>query len=114
VDDIVMFDQLDKAAIHAIIDIELRGFYKRLENLGYKLILADAAKEFIASKGYDVQFGARPLKRAVQKYLEDELAELIIKSDLKEGSVISVDMDAENQKIVLKVVPEEVVLEVSK
>jgi ATP-dependent Clp protease ATP-binding subunit ClpC len=113
VDDIVMFDQLDKTAIHAIIDIELRSFYKRLENLGYRLTLSDAVKEFIASKGYDVQFGARPLKRAVQKYLEDELAELIIKSDLREGSTISVDINAENQKIILNVVPEKVALVVS-
>jgi ATP-dependent Clp protease ATP-binding subunit ClpC len=110
VDDIVMFDQLDKTAIHAIIDIELSGFYKRLEALGYKLILSDAAKEFIASKGYDVQFGARPLKRAVQKYLEDELAELIIKSDLKEGVTITVDFDAENQKVVLQVTPEQMAM----
>jgi ATP-dependent Clp protease ATP-binding subunit ClpC len=107
VDDIVMFDQLDKTAIHAIIDIELQGFYKRLENMGYRLTLSAAAKEFIASKGYDVQFGARPLKRAIQKYLEDELAELIIQSDLKEGASITVDLDAENQKICLNVATKE-------
>jgi ATP-dependent Clp protease ATP-binding subunit ClpC len=102
VDDIVMFDQLDKEAIHKIIDIELRGFYKRVENLGYQLNITDKAKEFIASKGYDVQFGARPLKRAIQKYLEDELAEMIIKANVKEGEAIAVDFDQENQKIFFK------------
>ncbi|MDR0866265.1 MAG: ATP-dependent Clp protease ATP-binding subunit [Candidatus Symbiothrix sp.] len=100
VDDIVMFDQLDKQSIYKIIDIELKGFYKRVENLGYKIEITDKAKDFIATKGYDVQFGARPLKRAIQKYLEDELAEMIIKSNVKEGDTITVDFDAENQKIV--------------
>ncbi|GHT50863.1 ATP-dependent Clp protease ClpC [Bacteroidia bacterium] len=99
VDDIIMFDQLDKESIYKIIDIELKDFYKRLKNLGYKLDITEKAKEFIASKGYDVQFGARPLKRAIQKYLEDELAEMIIKSDLKEGDAITIDFDSENQKI---------------
>ena len=103
VDDIVMFDQLDKDAIYKIIDIELAGFYQRIEALGYKLILSDKAKEFIASKGYDVQFGARPLKRAIQKYLEDELAEMIIKSGIKEGDTVLVDFDSENQKITTEV-----------
>jgi len=99
VDDVVMFDQLDKEAIYKIIDIELKGFYSRIENLGYKLTITDKAKEFIASKGYDIQFGARPLKRAIQKYLEDELAEMIIKSSVKEGDAITVDFDTENQQI---------------
>ncbi len=103
VDDIVMFDQLDKDAIYKIIDLELKGFYKRVENLGYKLTITDKAKEFIASKGYDVQFGARPLKRAIQKYLEDELAEMIIKASVVEGDSIMVDFDAENQKIITQV-----------
>lgn len=103
VDDIVMFDQLDREAIHKIIDIELKGFYNRIEKLGYKLSITDKAKEFIASKGYDVQFGARPLKRAIQKYLEDELAEMIIKSNVKEGDSIMVDFDSENQKIITSV-----------
>ena len=103
VDDIVMFDQLDKDAIYKIIDIELKGFYKRVENLGYQLSITDQAKEFIASKGYDIQFGARPLKRAIQKYLEDELAEMIIKEEVKEGDAITVDFDSENQKIITDV-----------
>ena len=75
IDDIVMFDQLDKESIFKIIDLELSGFYKRVETLGYHLTITDDAKNFIAEKGYDIQFGARPLKRAIQKYLEDELAE---------------------------------------
>jgi ATP-dependent Clp protease ATP-binding subunit ClpC len=103
VDDIIMFDQLDKESIYKIIDIELKGFYKRVETLGYRLSITDKVKEFIASKGYDVQFGARPLKRAIQKYLEDELAEMIIKSNVQEGDAITVDFEPENQKIVTKV-----------
>ena len=103
IDDIVMFDSLDKDSIHKIIDIELRDFYKRIQNLGYQLQITDKAKEFIASKGYDVQFGARPLKRAIQKYLEDELAEMIIKSEVQEGDSIIMDFDSENQKIVTQI-----------
>ncbi|MDR0231995.1 MAG: ATP-dependent Clp protease ATP-binding subunit [Dysgonamonadaceae bacterium] len=105
VDDIVMFDQLDKEAIYKIIDLELKGFYKRVEDLGYKLTLTEKAKEFIASKGYDIQFGARPLKRAIQKYLEDELAEMIIKASVVQGDTIVVDFDDENQKIVTQIEP---------
>ncbi|MDL2223110.1 ATP-dependent Clp protease ATP-binding subunit [Bacteroidales bacterium OttesenSCG-928-M11] len=103
VDDIIMFDQLDKEAIQKIIEIELRGFYQRIENLGYKLTITDKAKEFIASKGYDIQFGARPLKRAIQKYLEDELAEMIIKSNVKEGDSILVDFDSDKQQIITSI-----------
>jgi ATP-dependent Clp protease ATP-binding subunit ClpC len=100
VDDIVMFDQLEKASIYKIIDLELKGFYQRVENLGYRLVISEDAKEFIASKGYDVQYGARPLKRAIQKYLEDELAELIIQATVSEGDTIKVDYDKESLKIV--------------
>ena len=103
VDDIVMFDQLAKESIYKIIDLELKGFYKRVETLGYNLIITDEAKEFIASKGYDVQYGARPLKRAIQKYLEDELAELIIQATVSEGDTITVDFDKENQKVTSKI-----------
>lgn len=108
VDDIVMFDQLDKTAIFSIIDLELKGFYKRVENLGYKLAITENAKEFIASKGYDVQFGARPLKRAIQKYLEDEMAEMIIRATVSEGDLITVDFDKENQKIISSISKSEV------
>ncbi|MDR1782877.1 MAG: ATP-dependent Clp protease ATP-binding subunit [Dysgonamonadaceae bacterium] len=103
VDDIVMFDQLDKDAIYKIIDIELAGFYKRIETLGYGIEISDKAKEFIASKGYDVQYGARPLKRAIQKYLEDELAELLIKTNIKEGDVIKVNFDEKDNKIITEI-----------
>ena len=98
-----MFDQLDKDAIHKIIDIELQGLYKRVCGLGYELVLTDEAKDFIATKGYDVQFGARPLKRAIQKYLEDEMAELIIRASVGEGDKIVVDFNKDEQKIVTSV-----------
>ena len=99
IDDIIMFDQLDREAIHKIIDIELRGLFQRVAGLGFSLVITDAAKDFIASKGYDVQFGARPLKRAIQKYLEDEMAELIIRATVEKGDKITVDFDAEAQRI---------------
>ena len=100
IDDIIMFDQLDKEAIHKIIDIELQGLYKRIESLGYSLELTDVAKDFIATKGYDIQFGARPLKRAIQKYLEDEMAEMIIRASVGEGETIIVDFNQEDQRII--------------
>lgn len=103
IDDIIMFDQLDKAAIHKIIDIELKGLYQRVESLGYKLSITDEAKDFIATKGYDIQFGARPLKRAIQKYLEDEMAEMIIRATVGEGDLIVVDFDKEEQKIITSI-----------
>lgn len=95
VDDIVMFDQLSKEAIFKIIDIELAGFYRRVAELGYTLTLTDEAKEFVAERGYDPQFGARPLKRAIQKYVEDELAEFIIEGELHRGASITVGLDKE-------------------
>lgn len=95
VDDIVMFDQLSKEAIFKIIDIELAGFYRRVAELGYTLTLTDEAKEFVAERGYDPQFGARPLKRAIQKYVEDELAEFIIDGELHRGASITVGLDKE-------------------
>jgi ATP-dependent Clp protease ATP-binding subunit ClpC len=105
VDDIVMFDSLDKEAIFKIIDIELRGFRNRLEIMGYTLDISTEAKEYIATKGYDQQYGARPLKRAIQKYLEDPMAELIINSELLPGDTIKVDYDKEADKIVTAVIP---------
>ena len=101
IDDIIMFDQLDKEAILKIIDIELKELYSRVRTLGYELTVTDEAKDFIATKGYDVQFGARPLKRAVQKYIEDELAEMIIHASVEEGDRIVADVDKEEQKIVM-------------
>ena len=106
IDDIIMFDALDEAAISKIIDVELAGFYKRLDSLGYKLTISEAARNYIASKGYDAQYGARPLKRAIQKYLEDELAELIIDDTLHAGDHITVDYDKETDKIVTSVAHE--------
>ncbi|MCM1077239.1 MAG: ATP-dependent Clp protease ATP-binding subunit [Bacteroides sp.] len=90
IDDIIMFDPLSKDAIFKIIDIELAGFNKRVKELGYTLNISDEARNFIAEKGYDSQFGARPLKRAIQKYLEDKLAELIIEAELTPGDEIRV------------------------
>jgi ATP-dependent Clp protease ATP-binding subunit ClpC len=104
VDDVVYFDQLDKESIHKIIDLELSEFYQRVQPLGYTLEITEKTKTFIASKGYDVQFGARPLKRAIQKYLEDELAEMIIQSSVKEGDKIRIDFDEENKKILTNLV----------
>lgn len=103
VDDIVMFDQLDKDAIFKIIDIELAGFYTRILSLGFKLVLTDKAKNYIAERGYDQQYGARPLKRAIQKYLEDPLAEILIDGDLAENSIITVDYDSNTDKITTSV-----------
>jgi ATP-dependent Clp protease ATP-binding subunit ClpC len=104
VDDIVMFDQLSKESISEIIDIELKDFYKRIEKLGFKLTLADEAKTFIADKGYDRNFGARPLKRAIQKYLEDELAELMLtlNADGKFGGTIEVTHNEGDDKLTIK------------
>ncbi len=103
VDDIVMFDQLSKDSIYKIIDLELKGLYKRINLLGYNIELSVAAKEFIAEKGYDIQFGARPLKRALQKYVEDEMAEMILRTGVSEGDTVLVDFDKETKQIVMKV-----------
>ncbi len=92
-DEIITFDQLDINALIRIIDIELKGLYQRVENLGYRLEIDEAAKRFVAEKGYDVQFGARPLKRSIQNNLEDGLAELIINEEPKAGDRIRVSMN---------------------
>jgi len=107
IDDVIMFNALDKGHIHQIIDLEIGDLYKRVESLNYKLVLSEEAKDFIADKGYDPQFGARPLKRAIQKYLEDELAEIIIKSTVHAGDAISVELDSANDKLQFRVVPAE-------
>lgn len=91
VDDIVMFNSLDKEALYKIIDIEIEGFHKRAAELGYQLTVTDAAKEFIVEKGFDSQYGARPLKRAIQKYIEDELAEMILRAEITQGSNLIID-----------------------
>lgn len=104
IDDIIMFDQLDRDAIFKIIDIELAGFYKRLTDLGYTLKLSEAAKDFIAEKGYDSAYGARPLKRAIQKYLEDPLAELIMTASLLPGNTVEIDVNADRTDITTRIV----------
>ena len=101
IDDVVMFNSLNKANIHEIIDIELNGLYGRINELGYKVKITSEAKDFIADKGFDSQFGARPLKRAIQKLLEDPLAEEIIKSNLQEGDTINVGL--KNDEITIKI-----------
>ena len=91
-DEIITFDQLDLDAIKRIIDVELKGLYNRIEQIGYHIDLSDEAKEFVASKGYDVQFGARPLKRAIQNYLEDGISDIIVNGDLKPGDTIHITL----------------------
>ena len=98
-DEIITFDQLDLNSIKKIIDIELSGLYKRIEEKGLQIQLTDAAKEFVASKGYDIQFGARPLKRAIQTYVEDGLCELILAGDVKKGDTINIDKDEEKAEL---------------
>ncbi len=104
VDDVVIFDSLQKEHIFKIIDIELKKLFKRIDDLGYHIKLTDAAKEFIAEKGWDPSFGARPLKRAIQKYLEDPLAEEIIRSKISEGDTIEVDYKKDEGEIFIQVI----------
>lgn len=99
IDDIITFDQLSKESINEIIDIEMKDFYRRIADLGYILSIDQEAKNFIAEKGYDIQFGARPLKRAIQTYLEDEIAELILSGQVKQGSTIEATLDKKENKI---------------
>ena len=96
-DEIITFDQLDMNAIKQIIDIELKGLYQRIEQIGYQVELSDEAKEFVATKGYDVQFGARPLKRAIQNYIEDGISDLIVNGGLEPGATIHITK-AENKE----------------
>lgn len=99
-DEIITFDQLDLNAIKKIIDLELNGLNKRVEELGYKLDITDKAKEFVAMKGYDVQFGARPLKRAIQNYIEDGVCELLLDGKLTAGDIIKIDKNPEKEELV--------------
>ena len=102
-DEIINFDQLDMEALVKIIDIELKGLHQRIENIGYKMIIDDEAKRFVASKGYDIQFGARPLKRAIQNYLEDGLTEIILGTELQPGDTIKVLYTKEEDAISMTV-----------
>lgn len=104
IDEIVTFDQLELEAILSIVDVELQGIYSRVQNLGYKLEIEDDARRFIAEKGYDKQFGARPLKRSIQTHLEDGISELIVEEGVDEGDTIVAHLNTEEQKIELRVV----------
>ena len=101
IDDVIMFNSLTREDIHKIIDIELASLFGRVNGLGFNIKITDAAKDYIVEKGYDVNYGARPLKRAIQKYLEDPMAEEIIKSSLSEGDEIEVDYNKEKDEIVV-------------
>ena len=103
IDDVVMFNSLSKNDIYKIIDIELKGLFDRVLTLGYKIKISPAAKDFIIEKGYDANFGARPLKRAIQKYVEDPMAEVIIKASVAEGDLISVSYNKKKDHLTIKV-----------
>ena len=103
IDDVVVFNNLEQEDINLIIDIELEKLLKRISELGYTLKLSKKAKSFIAEKGFDKQYGARPLKRAIQKYVEDALAEEIIKSNAHEGDTISLDVGKDETKLDIKI-----------
>lgn len=102
-DEIITFDQLDLEAIKKIVDIELQGLYRRIADLGYHVQLTDKAKEFVASKGYDVQFGARPLKRAIQTYVEDSVCERILSGEVHEGDTLVLGKSAGKDVLTVKV-----------
>lgn len=112
IDDFIIFHQLEKSHIYGIIDIQLKELLKRMQNNKLELNLTDKAKDFLADKGYDQKYGARPLRRALQKYVEDELAELILRENIGTGAKITADLDEENKKLVftyelLTTVPDE-------
>ncbi len=108
VDDVVIFNTLYREDIHKIIDLELTGLYQRVEAMGYKMKVSGGAKDFLLEKGYDIQFGARPLKRAIQKYIEDPMAEVIIKASIREGDTVSVGFNKKKEEITIKVVKRKV------
>ena len=104
IDEIITFDQLDKNAILKIIGLELDVFRKRIEGLGYKLEISEEAKDFIALKGYDKMYGARPLKRAIQTFLEDKISELIVEGELNEGDTMKAVLNDDKNDISIKAV----------
>ena len=104
IDDVIVFNSLKRDDIHRIIDLELSKLFKRIEDLGYGITLTDAAKDFLVDKGYDEQFGARPLRRALQKYLEDPLAEEIISAQLTEGDKIEGDAMEGQDELAIRIV----------
>lgn len=103
IDEILTFDQLSKDAILKIVDIELNTLFNRIEALNYKVIVDDAAKSFLADKGYDVQFGARPLKRVIQNYIEDNISEAIISGKAKEGDTILITHKDNDENLLVSV-----------
>ncbi len=103
IDDVVLFNALTRDDLHMIIDIELKGLYARVNGLGYQIKLNPTAKDFIVEKGYDIQYGARPLKRAIQKYLEDPMAEVLISADIAEGDTINVGFDSKKEEITVMI-----------
>ncbi|MEP0214602.1 MAG: ATP-dependent Clp protease ATP-binding subunit [Cellulophaga sp.] len=103
IDDVIVFNPLERADIHKIIDIELSKLYTRIKDIGYILTLSEKAKDYIADKGFDKQYGARPLKRAIQKYIEDALAEEIVNSKLEEGDSIFMDLDDDKNELTIKI-----------
>lgn len=103
IDDVVVFNSLEREDIHKIIDIELEKLFARIKDIGYDLNLTDDAKDYIAEKGFDKQYGARPLKRAIQKYIEDTLAEEIVNSKLEEGDSIFMDLDKKKEELTIKI-----------
>ena len=103
IDDVIIFNSLERADIHNIIDIELKKLLDRINDLGYTLNLSETAKDYIADKGFDKQYGARPLKRAIQKYIEDALAEEIVNSKLDEGDTIFMDLNEKDSKLTIKI-----------
>ena len=103
IDDVVVFNALEREHIHQIIDIELVKLYKRVKGLGYDLSLTEEAKDYISDKGFDKDYGARPLKRAIQKYIEDALAEEIISSKLEEGDSIKMDLNKDSNELVISI-----------
>lgn len=103
IDDVIVFNALEREHIHQIIDIELAKLFRRIKDIGYEMNLTEAAKDYIAEKGFDKQYGARPLKRAIQKYIEDALAEEIVNSKLEEGDRIFMDLNKESEELVIEI-----------
>src|SRR5699024_4731968 len=114
VDDVIVFNSLKKEDIFKIINIELKYLFERIEGIGHTLELTEEAKNYIAEKGYDTDFGARPLKRAIQKYLEEPIAEEILKGSLKENDKLIVKFDKENEEIIVSAQDEENSIDIDK
>ena len=102
-DEIINFDQLEMDSLVKIVDIELGGLYKRVEAIGYKLVMDDEVRKFIANKGYDIQYGARPLKRSIQTHVEDGLSEVILGGEIQEGDTIRGIYDKEKDAIAMQI-----------